>query len=278
MKAKLFFIGLLLAGMATVANAQIPNSGFETWIKADSLSEWFSGNVASSTDHYPESVGNYSVKLTNQLPVTSHLSYGFAVSGGKSSGCVPSFPVTGHPSKLCGYYKCFPVNGDTIQLGIELFKNGVWIAGGELTTTDTVANWTSFTIPISAYTEADSANVTIAAFYNDTTCGFPHGPYGNSVLYIDNISFDNLITSTVNTSANVKEVSVYPNPAGNAIQVTGVQGKVTLKLLDVNGRLLFTKEVTANETVPVSFLPNGLYMATIKSNDVAVTQKFIIKK
>ena len=63
------------------------------------------------------------------------------------------------------------------------------------TTTNTVSNWTSFCIPISAYTVADSATITVAAFYNDTTCSMPYGPYGNSILYVDNLSFDNLITS-----------------------------------------------------------------------------------
>lgn len=278
MRTRLIFIGLLLSGITKVAHAQIPNSGFESWIKADSLSEWYSGNATRSTDHYPESVGNYSVKLTNQLPLTSHLSYGYSVSGTKSNGCIPSFPITGHPTKLCGYYKCFPVNKDTIQIGIELFKNGTWIAGGELTTTDTVSNWASFNIPISSYTEADSATITIAAFYNDTTCGYPHGPYGNSVLYIDNISFDNLITSTALTFADVNDINVSPNPAADAIQITGIQGAVTLKLSDANGRLLFTRVVSVNETVPVSFLPNGLYLVTIKSNDVSVTRKLVIQK
>lgn len=287
MKTKRSFIGLLLLGMAMTAQAQIPNNGFENWTtvgERDSLNEWFSGNATKSTDHYPESIGQYSIKVENQLPVTSHLSYGYSVTNKESNGCLPSFPITGHPTALCGYYKCFPTENDTIQIGIMLFKNGVWIAGGEFTTKQTVSEWTAFNIPIYSDTEsytdvdADSATITVAAFYNDTTCGNPYGPFGNSVLYVDNLSFDNLITTDIATVESKEKVTVSPNPARDVIQITGIQGDAIVALSDINGRVLFSKKVIEGEKIPVSSLSNGEYMVTIKAQNFTETKRIVIKK
>lgn len=283
---KLTIIFAALFIMTMNSNSQIPNNGFE------SLSGWFIGNASLSTDHYPESVGNYSIKLENQLPLTSQHSYGYAVTGSVNNGCIPSFSITGHPIKLCGYYKCFPVNGDTVQIGIELFKNGVWIAGGQLITSDTVSEWTSFNIPIYSYTEsytntdADSATITVAAFYNDTTCGTPFGPFGNSVLYVDNLSFDSLITATPNS---VKELqvrdntfSLSPNPASNFMNLTNnntIDEILYISIFTINGTIV--KSVIVNERqkeIDISGLQNGVYFVTLKTESSIETKELIIQK
>ncbi len=279
---KFTIIFAALVTMTINANSQIPNNGFE------SLNGWFTGNATLSTDHYPESVGNYSVKLENQLPLTKYLSYGYAVTGSLSSGCIPSFPITGHPTKLCGYYKCFPVNGDTIQIGIMMFKNGVWIAGGELITTETVSNWISFNIPIysntGSYTnvDADSATITVAAFYNDTTCGNPYGPYGNSVLYVDNLSFDNLITSISEQTSKSNLFNLFPNPANNIVTLKIDYTKdidPTLNIYNLMGFLVRSETLKQNQQqINVSDLSNGIYMIEIKSKELKENQKLIIQR
>jgi len=278
-KYTIIFAALVI--MAMNVNSQIPNNGFE------GLNGWVTGNATLSTDHYPESLGNYSVRLENQLPLTSNLSYGYAVSGSVSNGCIPSFPITGHPTKLCGYYKCFPLNGDTIQIGLELFKNGVWIAGTELITTDTVYNWTSFSIPISSYTEADSATITVAAFYNDTTCGTPYGPFGNSVLYVDNLSFDSLITVTPTFIKELQQsksntFTLNPNPASNVIKISANNANsdnMWLTISNSNGTLVRSEIVKERKKeISISDLPNGLYFVTLKTEGSIETKELIILK
>lgn len=282
----------MLLGVIMTTKAQIPNNGFENWIATDSLSQWYIGNATQSTDHYPSSVGNYSVKLENNLPLTSHLSYGYAITGSVSSGCVPSFPIKGHPTKLCGYYKSFPVNGDTIQIGIELFKKGVWIAGGQLINTKTVSDWTSFTIPVFSYTnsytntDADSATITVAAFYNDTTCGMPYGPFGNSVLFVDNLSFDSLITVTPTfvkeLSAGNNTFGLSPNPASHFVTLSShntMSNNLSYTISTSNGTII--KTVNVNKTqkeIDISGLANGVYFVTLKTNSSIETKELIVKK
>lgn len=266
----------LVIAITTKINAQIPNGELE------SLNGWFTGNASLSTDHYPLSVGNYSIKLENQLPLVNNESYGYAVSGNTNSGCIPSFAITGHPNQLCGYYKCSPLNNDTIQIGIMLFDNGVWVAGAELITTNTVSNWTSFCIPISNYTNADSATITVAAFYNDTTCGMPYGPHGNSVLYVDNLSFDNLITSTTELHNYNSNISIYPNPASDNIFLNFdkmIVDDITVSIYNTTGTLIKTEILKRNQNqMEINDLNNGIYIISFIANDFTVNQRLVIQR
>jgi hypothetical protein len=81
----------------------------------------------------------------------------------------------------------------------------------------------------------------------------------------------------ISTPKATNNVALYPNPTTDAFQVTGIEGSATLILSDLNGRLLFTKEVTAGETVSVSAFPNGVYLATIKSKYLTETEKIVIQ-
>ncbi len=276
-------------------NAQIPNSGFEDWTTVGSYENptgWFNCNytslgtfypVTKSSDHYPISVGNYSIRLENQIPLSNCSSYGFAYTGDDSiTSCTPSFPITGHPTNLCGYYKCFPQNNDTMQIGLMLWQNGVWIAGAEFICTDTVSNWTSFNIPISAYTTADSATITVAAFYNDTTCGSPYGPFGNSVLYVDNISFDNLISSIPEQSFKNITFRLYPNPAYDIVtlNIDNINSSdLTLNIYNVIGNLISSELLKQNyQKINIRDLSNGIYIVEIKSKEWSEKQKLIIQR
>lgn len=258
--------------MASVA--QIPNGGFET------LNGWFIGSASLSTDHYPVSVGSYSVKLENHLPLANNQSYGYAVTGTTNSGCVPSFAISGHPGSLCGYYKCFPLDGDTMQIGLELFSHGVWVGGCQLLQVDTVAAWTSFSIPIPAYATADSATITVAAFYNDTTCGMPAGPFGNSVMYVDNLSFDNLITSISETGSTAAGLTIYLNPASDMITVRydgANAGAATMDIYSVTGALVRSQKLTARQ-IDVSDLDSGVYIVSCHAGSHVSYQKLLMQR
>lgn len=270
MKKLTTLLSLIILSISSYA--QIPNGGFE------SLNDWFTGNVALSTDHYPESVGNFSIKLENQLPVTSHLSMGFAVTGNTGSGCIPSFAITGHPTQLHGYYKSFPLNNDTMQVGLMLFKNGVFVAGAEFLTTSTVANWTSFSVPISPYVDADSATLTVAAFYNDTTCGMPAGPFGNSVFYLDNISFDNLITN-VSSVSSANDISVFPNPFSNKLNITQTGKEInTLVIYDLLGQKIIEKTFTESTSIETDLYTNQVYLYKVYNAAGLVKTGRIVKE
>jgi len=66
-------------------------------------------------------------------------------------------------------------------------------------------------------------------------------------------------------------------PVADAFRITGVEGNVTLKLLDMNGRLLLTKQVTDNDQISVNSLPQGLYIVKLITANGTVEQKMMKK-
>jgi hypothetical protein len=293
MKKNTIILAFVIAMTITI-KAQIPNSGFENWTSVGSYENaigWNNCNsistgtffpVTKSSDHYPLSVGNYSIRVENKIPLSNCSTYGFAQTSNNNYPCKPAFRITGHPTNFCGYYKSFPQNNDTIQIGLMLFQNGVWIAGAEFISTNTVSNWTSFNIPISLYTTADSATISLAAFYNDTTCGFPYGPFGNSVLYVDNLSFDNLITSLSEQDSEKNTFSLYPNPATDNITLNlnkTNNSDLTLNFYNVTGTLVRSKLIKSEQQkIDIGDLSNGIYFVEIKSINWTEKQKLIIQK
>jgi photosystem II stability/assembly factor-like uncharacterized protein len=77
---------------------------------------------------------------------------------------------------------------------------------------------------------------------------------------------------------NDAKVTVYPNPATDAIRIAGFEGKAMITISDLEGRIVLTKEIKTDESVSLSSLSNGVYLATIKSNKSNKTEKLIIHR
>jgi len=283
----------VLIALTIRTNGQITNSGFENWTTVGSYEEttgWFSFNFAStgsfypctkSTDHYPASVGSYSVRIENNTALIGNYSgLGVLFLGDQVGGSGP-FPIIGHPTSLTGYFKFFPLNGDTMYIRITLYSNNSPVSNGLYTTTTSASNWTSFHIPLSTYTSADSGIITIAAYYANNPppqCI----PRGNSVLYVDNLNFDNLITGTSEHVTKNTTFKLYPNPASDIVtlNIDNISNAdLTLNIYNVIGTLVKSEIVRQNQQqINVGALGNGIYMVEIKYNERTEMQKLIVEK
>ena len=76
---------------------------------------------------------------------------------------------------------------------------------------------------------------------------------------------------------NDDSISIYPNPVTDRFQIKGIEGISDIRLTDLYGKLLFHRQVKANESVSVNTLPTGMYMINISNNGVNY-QKKVIKK
>lgn len=84
------------------------------------------------------------------------------------------------------------------------------------------------------------------------------------------------------------QLTAFPNPSSGVTTVqfaTVVNGKTTLEVLDMNGRVvktLFSKEVVAGELNKVDFdasgLPNGIYITKMVTNNETVIEKLMIAR
>jgi hypothetical protein len=289
---KLIFIACISWGAAAVA--QIPNNGFENWTNMGNYMEpegYLTPNsmtpgpgypVTRSTDHFPASVGSYSMRIESNTSLLPDGGYGVVLqnsSGVMNDGPGKGFPITGHPTSLTGYYKFDSQNGDTLGIGIRLYLGGIPVASGEFISDVSQSNWTSFSIPISSYINADSAGFIFSTYY---AAGPPpeYMPHGNSVLYLDNINFDNLITAGVNELTQ-EELSVQPNPANTELSVSIPESMNVseVKLFDILNREVASQEVSA--AAPLSFdvshCPNGMYFIRALSNEQTHERKIFIR-
>ncbi len=291
---KFTIILTVLIAITINANAQIPNNGFENWTTVGSHENptgWTTCNsaggpsypVSKSADHYPVGVGNYSIKMTTDIVAIGigNCGHGFAKTANYLGDWGPVFPIIGHPNSFCGYYKFLPQNNDTMMITAFLFQNGTVVASAILTSTVTASSWTSFNIPISSYTTADSAEIGFSAYFGEYV-QYPAGPWGNSVMYIDNISFDDLITSVSEQTIENTAFSLYPNPASKIVtlNIDNINNEdLTLNIYSDIGALVKTEILSQNQQqINVSDLCNGIYMVAIKCKEWTEKHKLLIQR
>ncbi len=303
---------IFLILIVTKANAQIPNSGFDNWRVVSNCIEptsWYSfyslvdssGSycpVTKSTEHYPENIGSYSVRISNDTAIwntgiipDSFLGWGMLLSTKLDDK--PLFPVTGHPRLFCGYYKFLAENGDTMNINIHLYKNGVEITYGRFQSNVTTPDWTPFQIIFSdtSYYSVDSARVSFSAA-NEPKDG-SRGPLGNSVLYIDNLSFDTLITSIPIYTNEISRTFClnqnYPNPFNPVTKISWqvpVSSWQTLKVYDILGREVITLisgykpagryEAELNTASISGGLQSGVYFYRLRAGGYTLVKKMIL--
>ena len=288
---------LLICVMAQLsAFAQIPNNGFENWINKGTYMDpqgWWTANdsiksgsyypVTQSTDHYPAIVGSYSIRLESGtdvvFPPANWANWGLSWTGDWNGNNYPVFAVSGHPNTFCGYYKWLPHQGDTMDIHCVLYKNGVSIAQAELSDSATHSSWTSFTVAFNGYVAADSGRIFMSCYPDCKTSGCAKSH--NSVLYVDNLSFDSLLTATPKIDFT-KSVSIYPNPSRDVLYIS-LQGEnsglLTAELYNITGRRVLSTQstLTNNGTmkVDVRSLHSGVYLIKLITDKGSLINKFI---
>lgn len=83
-------------------------------------------------------------------------------------------------------------------------------------------------------------------------------------------------------SFNADTIKIYPNPADDLLNINSLSEKIgnaSLKIYDLNGRLLKHKQANFNELqqIDVSQLQSGIYLLKIENSKVNISKKLIIK-
>lgn len=97
--------------------------------------------------------------------------------------------------------------------------------------------------------------------------------YQNAIQWMD---FTNIIESLTGLlPLTLESISIYPSLVTTGFRIKGMEGTCMLKLMDLSGKLLITKFVTANEFVPVSEVASGIYILNITANEGSTNRKLI---
>ncbi|WP_396165378.1 PA domain-containing protein [Flavobacterium sp.] len=109
-------------------------------------------------------------------------------------------------------------------------------------------------------------NVVFAATYGR---GVFSGTFTNTVLNND-------------TFTNNKNVSIYPNPVKDNlnINIKDFSGEVSVKIIDINGREVFNKNINnfnTSNTLDLSSFSSGIYVLKLSGEGLNYTEKIIIE-
>lgn len=264
---------------------QLPNNSFENWetYSCTLLDSWGytdpynfgyysnpdENTVRRTTDSQS---GTYAAELIN-LNLNGYMGRGristFTPVVLPSDGeTYPCFPVNHKPFALNGYYKFFPVHGDTLTIDCNLFNNGIEIGSGRLMTIYASEYvFQPFSVLINYFEqnqEPDSAFIEIKAHYNSSPF------HAGSRVIVDNLRFDGFASDILLflTEENVKqEVVLYPNPAKDMVFISTTDNSEingAIEIYDLTGQLISKSTLQGNNSaIAISHLTPGIYFIRI---------------
>jgi hypothetical protein len=215
--------------------------------------------------------------LENNTSLTQFTgAYGTIATSGFYYPLIPAFPLESNPTSFKGYYKYAPLNGDEAWITVALFNNGTQVANEQFTSGTEATEWTSFDIPLLDYGTADSAFIMIFAFKPQTQAD---GPNGNSVLYVDNLSFNEAITGIGAVEASI-QLGVYPNPCSDMVTITVKDApsiNAQVQITSLQGALI-SQYALQNETtrLDVSGFSAGTYLLSVFTDSGVKTQRLSV--
>ena len=191
----------------------------------------------------------------------------------------PAFPVADRHNTFNGYFKYFPVGGDTLRVNLQMFSAGVSIGSMGLVIDTELSAYTALSADINygvPSTVPDSANLQIQISNRS-------GSHGASRAYIDALSFDGFsvataISASPSNSLNGISLLIYPNPANSAVTLEWEQGqKSHVEVFDLQGRPLYAIWVNSSRAeVNINELSAGVYIARVTNDAGVVNRQFEI--
>lgn len=99
--------------------------------------------------------------------------------------------------------------------------------------------------------------------------------YKDGYVLIDNIQFEGI--SDVNEIDYNEQISVYPNPATNNLSISSNEFKINeISIFDMYGKQIKTLDCNShNEDINISFLPKGVYIFRILTNEKITTKRVV---
>lgn len=153
---------------------------------------------------------------------------------------------------------------------VDFGANGVWAGGDdvehELTFNPALSTWVDFSVPLANFTGLSTRQHIAQLIFS----GAPTG-----TAFVDNIFFFNDLTSATN-AINSNEVSVFPNPSNNVLNIRSGKSLLKAEISNLLGQSVRQINLSGLETsISVSDLAAGNYILRLTTEDgVVSTRKF----
>jgi len=259
MKKAIFFVLLLALELASFSQNLVANPGFETWGKITKPSGWTTAQNCLKDSSFIIS-GNYSCLHSGGATSRSDLGQTIAVLPGKEYALSFYYKTvitsSGNGARIWCYWKDAEGNSITDPSTDALLRPSKYMKS------DT---WQQVSISIAAPPEAVS-------FYLEART------YSNSIAYWDDFAFEENVV-TYDPEEKQSYIKVYPNPAHEYLIISNIQSLQYIDIKDFTGICRWSSGFSGEQTVtiPVSGLPDGLYIISIRTTDKLITRKFIKK-
>jgi hypothetical protein len=286
---------IVFATINCSVNAQIPNSGFETWMNMGSYENpdgWSTLNdfttaagVYTAEKGTPGSPGTSYLKLTSKM-VGPTVVNGIAVSGVLDPATqqpISGFAFNQQPSALTGKWQHMIYGSSQGSITVTLTRwdaamnSRMVVATANKVLTGMAMSWANFSIPL-VYTDSqapDSCIIVLKASGNN--------PTDQDYLWVDNLAFTGHVAGLAEQNI-FADLTIYPNPTTENFTLN-LQSKeaqaISLALISVTGEILYSKnediKVGANSiTLPSIGIAKGNYLVRITAGGVNSTFSVVI--
>lgn len=301
MKSLLFFVALFGASASAFAQTQLPNVGFEQWTNVGNNDEEPLNMNSNKTGGGLAGIGPQTCfratspnSGTYCLELRTINSFGTPVNGTCTTGKVQapstspadgyietlrsdpdfSWPFTGRPDSLVGYYKYEVAGNDQGKVQVNLHGNydvrnpqnaaSIPYVYGEakfLTPHADVANWTRFSVPFT-YTSSTTPNYALVVC---TASSEAATAVNGSKMWLDDVR---VVYAPATGIVEVPEANIPVYWHGDALTIDLRQAGSSLdrqmQLFDINGTLVLEAELPGSElqSIPTN-LAEGVYIVRI---------------
>ncbi|MCF8368662.1 MAG: T9SS type A sorting domain-containing protein [Bacteroidales bacterium] len=263
---------IVLFAINTSAQDSIPNSNFENWYGTYYPSNWQTTNIflppgtftCNKTNNSFE--GEWALQMKTIQLDSASLIPAVATLGelgiGYTAGGVA---YTHRPLSLKGYF-IHPSFGDEVMIAVQFYKNGDEIGGGQWASTDSVADYTLFEIPINFGTSENPDTMNITILTDPWAVG--------SSITIDALSFELPVTQITGTNEN--KPHVYPNPVLDQMYIDmGNIEPFSYNIINASGSVVQSNSSQVTSKINTAGLPGGFYLIKINSAAGIFTGKFL---
>jgi hypothetical protein len=254
----------------------IPNGDFEAWNPGpgyEDPDQWSTLNPFSVTG-LPVTVtkslnaqsGSYAMHLETKATSTDTIPAIAWLGGAGGRG----LPYTQRPGTFNAYVQYYPSSNDSAFIFVEFWKNSgsaMIIGTTWMLFTTNVSTYQQFSMPIGWTSSMSPDSVRIVVFASSG-----YSPKPGSILLLDNISFSG--SAGIDDPAGHVSISVFPNPASDAVRFESPETISSIELYDLSGRMVAMHEANGKESmISTEGLTAGIYMYTVKDAGNAVISR-----
>lgn len=300
---KKILLSLSATILSTLAiNAQV-DYRFENWVTSGSAQDpggWASFNVLTTLGMqqtvFKETTAPYggtaAAKIVTQVipalvPVPGYDTVGILIVGKvdlSTQKITYGTAYTNRPESVNFAVKCEPQPGDTASVSVQLTRYNTTtnkidiVASGVWNSSTNIPTWTLKELKLNY--NLDMMNVAPDTLRITASASSLYRPRLNSVLYIDEVTFSGYVsTNDINGVKN--NVSVYPSPAKESVNISISVDAKAVKIMDVTGRTVGIFQMVNNKaSIETANYKSGLYLYNVvdAENQVLGSGKFEVIK